>query len=96
MKEQYYLGVDLGQQQDYSAFAIVERSESLGKERDRVTFAFPVHEHIVLRQLERIPLGTEYTDVAARVGQVARGLAGLGPVTIKSGLLLTISRAMSA
>ena len=82
MKEHYYVGVDLGQSRDHSAIAIVETSESLGAVRDPVSYAFPVHKHIVLRQLDRIPLGTEYTTVAGLVGQVARGLERLGPATI--------------
>jgi hypothetical protein len=48
----YYLGLDLGQRRDPSAIAVVERG------RD---------ERLMVRHLERIPLGTSYPRVVARV-----------------------------
>ena len=74
MKEHYYIGVDLGQARDHSAIAVLESSETVINAPDPVTAAYPRVEHLILRQLERIRLGTEYTAVAARVAQVARGL----------------------
>ena len=82
MKEKYFIGVDLGQVRDHSAIAITEASESLGTERDRATWQLPIYSHLTLRHLERLPLGTEYTRVAARVARVATALAPRGPVTV--------------
>jgi len=50
-----HLGVDLGKLQDYTAFAVAEvcRDEE--------------GESYVLRHLERMPLGTNYQDVSARM-----------------------------
>jgi len=48
----FYLGLDLGQRRDPSAIAVVERG------RDQ---------RLLVRHLERIPLGTSYPRVVARV-----------------------------
>ncbi len=53
----YFIGLDLGQRQDYSAVAVVERDER----------ARSMH----VRHLERLALGTPYTKVVERVGEVA-------------------------
>ena len=51
----YYLGLDLGQRRDPSAIAVVERG------RDQ---------RLLVRHLERIPLGTSYPRVVARVKSI--------------------------
>ena len=78
----YYIGVDLGQARDASAIAVVHSFRTVLPHRNPVTMAFPVKDWLVLRQLERMRLGTDYTTVVARVGQVARALLGLGKVTV--------------
>jgi hypothetical protein len=72
----YFLGVDLGQSHDFSTIAVVERAE-LGKEWDAALFAYRKATELRLRMLERIPLGTPYPEVTARVAEVthARALA---------------------
>ena len=79
MREHYYVGVDLGQARDPSAIAILEYSEVPGTVRDPVRFNFPVIQRLALRQVERLPLGTEFSGVARRVGQIARYLANNNP-----------------
>ena len=78
MKEHFYIGVDLGQVNDPTAIAVLEYSEELGPVRNPVTWAFPVHKRWILRQVERMRLGTEFSDVARRVGQFARYFGGPG------------------
>jgi hypothetical protein len=56
--EKYFLGVDLGQAKDYSALAAVERTGA----------------GLCVRHLERLPLGTPYTEVARRVAERAQEL----------------------
>jgi hypothetical protein len=56
----FILGVDLGQVNDYSAIAIVEQRFA--------TESMVYH----LRHLERVPLGTRYTEVVARVLDLLR------------------------
>ena len=50
----YFLGLDLGQKRDYSAVAVVER----------------VNEGLIVRYLQRMPLGTPYPAVVARVREI--------------------------
>ena len=51
----FYLGLDLGQRRDPSAIAVVERG------RDQ---------RLLVRHLERIPLGTSYPRVVSRVKEI--------------------------
>jgi threonine dehydrogenase-like Zn-dependent dehydrogenase len=67
----YYVGVDLGQTQDYTAIAVVERVELKG-EWDAVEFAWRKVVALRLRHLERVPLGTSYVDVVERAARVTR------------------------
>ena len=53
----FYLGLDLGKKQDFSALAVVERTQ---------------HRELVVRYLERAPLGTPYTKVVQRVAELTR------------------------
>lgn len=59
------IGVDIGQQRDPSAIAVVEESRG-GARRDETLFT--------VRMAERLPLGTPYPAVAERVGEVVRNL----------------------
>ncbi len=70
----YFVGVDLGQRQDYTAVAVVERSVEV-LERDYVTWGWKTAVWYDVRHLERIALGTAYTQVAERVRELARELA---------------------
>ncbi len=71
----FFVGLDLGQSHDFTAIAVVERVELVGR-FDPAVFA---NEKIIerrLRHLERVPLGTPYTDIVERVAQVV-GTRGL-------------------
>ena len=58
----YYLGLDLGQEQDYTAISIAERQEvACGNLAARPGPTYQV------RHLERPPLGTSYPAIVARV-----------------------------
>ena len=65
----FFTGLDLGQANDYSTLAVVERVEMKG-EWDAVAFAWKKHAQLRLRYLERIPLGTPYPEVVARTARV--------------------------
>ncbi len=54
----FFVGLDLGQKRDFSAVAVVERDAAAGCLR--------------VRHLERMALGTPYTAVVARVGEILR------------------------
>jgi hypothetical protein len=78
----YFVGLDLGQAQDYTAISAievipsqyVEQSEEMDQEYHRpktravVTEGLPITYHI--RHLERLPLGTPYPDIVNRVKNV--------------------------
>ncbi len=56
----YICGLDLGQTTDYTAVAILEKTEPQGQA------------HYGIRHLERFPLGTSYTAVADQVDALVR------------------------
>jgi hypothetical protein len=58
----FYVGVDLGKARDYTAIAIVEPEH--------------VWRGVTVRWLETLPLGTPFTEVAARVVRIAERLHG--------------------
>jgi len=59
----YLIGIDLGQRRDFSAIAVLERQSP----------------HLVVRHLERLPLGTPYTQVVDRVSHLVRSTKLAGP-----------------
>jgi len=70
----YYLGVDFGQAQDYSAMAIVERVELVRRDlagQDPLTRAWPLETRFFVRYVERMALGTPYPEVVKRVERLA-------------------------
>ncbi len=77
----YFVGVDLGQRQDYTAIAVVERSESVSGV-DRETFEERREVLLQLRYLERVKLGTPYPEVVARVLEVVTAPALAGRCTL--------------
>ncbi len=73
-----FLGVDLGQRNDYTAIAGVERVTRQWRTQNRVTWGWEAKEQVrlCLRYLERVPLGTPYPKVVERVAGLARQLRG--------------------
>ena len=69
--DRYFVGVDFGQSKDHTAIAVLERAETTGA-RDAVQFAWKKEVSLQLRYLERVPLGTPYTEVVRRVVQVTQ------------------------
>jgi hypothetical protein len=67
----YFVGVDLGQSRDFTAIAVVERTEKTGA-WDPVGCTWRRVVALELRYLERMALGTPYPEVVERVAQVTR------------------------
>ena len=65
----FYMGLDLGQRRDPSAIAVVERMDLA-----RAYSGSPFHS-LRVRHLERVPLGTPYPGVVARVREITRNIA---------------------
>ena len=74
MGSDFFVGLDLGQSQDFTAVAVVERAEIAGV-WDAAAFAYATESAVRLRHMERVPLGTSYPEVVARVGKVMRSAA---------------------
>jgi hypothetical protein len=76
----FFIGLDLGKRLDYSAIAVVERWEKVARGFDY--FAWRHTEDrtrgLQVRYLERIHLGTPYTEVVRRVGEVVERLRERG------------------
>lgn len=77
----YYLGVDLGRESDYSAFVLLREAQTLGDHYKPDTWEWAYTSVLDLPFMERLPLGTPYTDVADRVFSATRKLAGGGGET---------------
>ena len=56
----YYVGLDLGQAQDYTALSVVERSEKFPVGSLPDPSVTPREAHYAVRHLRRWPLGTPY------------------------------------
>ncbi len=69
----FFLGLDLWQSRDLTALAIWEWTEAEGA-RDPVTWEYRKVILQRVRHLERMPLGTTYPEVVARVTEVMRTL----------------------
>ncbi len=71
---QFYLGVDFGSQQDYSAFALVRQNQVVKVKQNG--FGGISYEDIALEYqllfLERIELGTAYHRIVDRIGGILR------------------------
>ncbi len=64
----YFIGVDLGQKHDYTAIAIVERENSRLIGQPEVYWELPpAPPKLLLRRIERVPLGTPYPRIAERI-----------------------------
>lgn len=70
-RARYFIGLDLGQSQDFTAIAILERVELIGP-WDPELYAHKKMAAMRLRYLERLPLGTPYPEIVEQVAHVAR------------------------
>jgi hypothetical protein len=62
----FYVGLDLGQRRDHSAIAVVEKIERLRP------YGPSEFHRLLVRHLERVPLGTPYTAVVARIREIVQ------------------------
>ena len=78
----YFVGLDLGQSQDHSALAVVERADLILDEIDHVTYERLKERLYRVRFLERVALGTPYPNVVERVRAVVRAKPLVGQCTL--------------
>ncbi len=74
----FYIGLDLGQRRDHTAIVIVERNQV------RRAYLPPLNEAMVVRHLERVPLGTPYPLVVERLREIVNNpqLHGICSLTV--------------
>lgn len=60
----FYVGLDLGQKRDHSAVVVVERIDH------RRAFLGTAFERLLVRYVERLPLGTPYPRIVERVREI--------------------------
>src|SRR5215212_4506098 len=63
----FYVGLDLGQSQDYSALAVVQKVPTYDPQTGKHS------SELHLKHLERYPLKTPYTDIADQVKSLLTG-----------------------
>ena len=69
------IGVDIGQKRDPTAICVAAPENRTVERRSEM--------HFLIRHLERLPLGTPYPAVVARIGEIATGVrqrTGTSPV----------------
>ncbi|HZU27020.1 MAG TPA: hypothetical protein VFA04_15950 [Bryobacteraceae bacterium] len=75
----FYAGLDLGKRLDFSALAVVEREEFGAGDPLRPWMDTRERRGLVVRYLERMALGTPYTEVVRRVTELMERLRQKGP-----------------
>lgn len=80
----YYLGVDFGSQQDYTALALVRRMPVLKQKQNPagIISAETTKIEYQLLYLERMELGTPYTQIVDHVAQIIRDEEVRGEITV--------------
>jgi hypothetical protein len=70
----YYVGLDLGQAQDYTALAVIQKVPTYDPQTGKHS------SELHLKHLERYPLKTPYTDIADQVKSLLTGPPFITPV----------------
>lgn len=80
----YYLGVDFGSQQDYTALALVKRNPVVKESHNAagMLIAEKVKVEYQLVYLERMELGTPYTQIVTHIGGILKDEELRGETTV--------------
>lgn len=73
-KKEHFIGLDLAQQVDFSAYAVLTAVTHYADNRDPVYQNFPKTELLRLRDADLCPLGLEYSKIPSVVYQIRRAL----------------------
>ena len=73
----FFVGVDLGQRGSHTAIVVVERFDELPSYTDLLR-GHGLKRRYIVRQAERVPLGTPYKDVIGRLENITTRLAQHG------------------
>ena len=80
--ERFYIGLDLGFRHDYTALAVISRTDLYHAERNAVTYEHLRTTEYHVRKLVRAPLNTEYPEIVRRVINMARHPEAQGRSTL--------------
>jgi len=80
--DRFYVGLDLGQAQNYTAISVLHREKRTFVERDPVTAAFLTDTRLTLRYIQRVPLGSEYPDIVLHLTQLLGSPMLQAPLTL--------------
>ena len=82
----FYVGLDLGQRRDHSAIAVVEKYDAVRPAHGAGRWTAAVEAPLVVRHVERAPLGTPYPKVVQRLKRIvgSDALAGQCAVAVDS------------
>ena len=80
--ERYYVGLDLGYRHDYTAIAVISRTDIYHAERNAVTYERLRTTEFRVRKLTRAPLYTEYPEIVRRVANMVRHPEAYGRSTL--------------
>lgn len=73
-KKEHFIGLDLAQQVDFSAYAVLTAMTHYADTRDPVYQNYPKTELLRLRDADLCPLGLEYSKIPSVVYQIRRAL----------------------
>ena len=73
-KKEYFIGLDLAQQIDFSAYAVLTAVTHIADNRDPVYLNYPKTELLRLRDADLCPPGLEYSKIPSVVYQIRRAL----------------------
>ena len=73
----FYIGVDLGQRRSYSAIVVLECFEEVPEYTDMLRGA-GLRQRYIVRQAERVPLGTPYIEITKRLKRMVERLSRMG------------------
>jgi hypothetical protein len=82
LKREFFIGLDLGQRRDRTAFVVLEVADIASKHLSAVTFAPERSIRRTVRHLERVPVGTPYPEVVERAIRIADRLARAAPTSL--------------
>ena len=77
-----YVGLDLGKEENHSAIVVLERFEQMPTDFADVLRGVAIKIRYIVRYVERLALGTPYTEVVARLRRMIPQLEMWGTVVL--------------
>ncbi|MDX2266973.1 MAG: hypothetical protein NW208_02640 [Bryobacter sp.] len=81
VRNEYFLGLDLGRRQDFSALVVLER-RLFARNTRYVDSLTKWEQSLIVRYARQFKLGTAYGEVAAETARIYRAVEQKGPATL--------------